>query len=224
MPERVDFILGFDPGGKNRFGWSLCQTDGNELWRSKTGLADDAQDAIDRVKGAIKALADATPGNPRILAAGIDAPMFWSNRGNRAVDEIIRKALVASGFPSGKVGGTVQAVNALRGACSVQGVLLGKYLHETYNSKITEAHPTALLYLLQALGQAGTIKSLTGGLNDHKRDATIAAFAAWSMLKPPPGWRNLYQEEPSPVRPFDTPVGYWMPIPKLPSNIIGVAS
>ena len=70
MPERVDFILGFDPGGKNRFGWSLCQTAGNELWRSKTGWADAAQDAIDQVKGASKALADATPGKSESLGGG----------------------------------------------------------------------------------------------------------------------------------------------------------
>ena len=141
------------------------------------------------------------PGSPRILAAGIDAPMFWSSRGDRAVDEIIRKTLVANGFPSGKAGGAVQAVNALRGAYSAPGVLLGKYRHETGNSKITETHPTALLYLLQASGQAGTIKSRIGGLNDPEHDATIAGFAAWSMLKPPPGWRDLYQEE-NPAR-FD---------------------
>ena len=220
----MDFILRFDPGGRNRFGWSLDQTAGNELGRSKTGWADAAQDAIDQGKGAIKALADATSGNPRILATGIAAPMFWSSRGNRAVAAIIRKALVANGFASGKVGGAVQAVNALRGACSAPGVLWGKYRHETCNSKITEAHPTALLYLLQASGQVGTIISRIGGLNDPEQDAPIAGFAAWSMLKPPPGWRDLYQEEPSPVRPFDTPAGCWMPIPKAPSNVIGVAS
>ena len=62
LPERVDFILRFDPGGRNRFGWSLDQTAGNELGRSKTGWADAAQDAIDQGKGASKALADATPG------------------------------------------------------------------------------------------------------------------------------------------------------------------
>ena len=132
-----------------------------------------------QVKEAIKALADATPGNPSILAAGIAAPMFWSNRGNRAVAAIIRKTLVANGLASGKVGGAVQAVNALRGACSAPGVLWGKYCHETGNSKITETHPTALLYLLQASGQAGTIKSRIGGQNDPEHDAPIAAFAAW---------------------------------------------
>ena len=79
---------------------------------------------------------------------GLLAPMFWSSRGNRAVAAIIRKALVVNGFASGKAGGVVQPVNALRGACSAPGVLWGKYRHETGNSKITEAHPTALLYLL----------------------------------------------------------------------------
>ena len=197
--------MGSDPGGRNRFGWSLGQTAGNEPWRAKTGWADAAQAAIDQGKEASRGLADATPGNPSTLAAGISAPKHWSSRGNRAVAAIIRKALVLDGFPSGKVGGAVQAVNALRGACSAPGVLWGKYRHETGNSKITEVHPTALLYLLQASGQAGTIKSRIGALNDREHDAPIAAFAAWSMLKPPPGWRDLYQRKPARFGPLTHP-------------------
>ena len=211
MPEQIDFVLGFAPGGKDRFGWSVCKTDGDRLWRFETGLTNDAQETIDRVKRTTDY--HQQEGNPRVLAAGIDAPMFWSNRGNRAVDEMVRKALKNSGFPSWKVGGTVQAVNGLRGACSVQGVLLGKYLHQTYNVQITEAHPTALLHLLAALGQAGEIEPLIAGLEAHQRDATLAAFTAWSMHKQSAGWRDLYPEESYPVQPFNTPVTYWMPIP-----------
>ena len=219
----MDFILRFDPGGRNRFGWSLCQTAGNELWRSKTGWADAAQDAIDQGKGAIKALADATSGNPRILAAGIAAPMFWSNPGNRVVDEIIRKTLVANGFPSGKQVapfsplmpyGALARRRAFCGQVSPRNLQLEDYRDVSYS----------IALLATGFRQVGTIISLIGGLNDHEHDATIAGFAAWSMLKPPPGWRDLYQEEPSPVRPFDTPAGYRMPIPKAPSDVIGVAS
>ena len=213
MAESVDFILGFDPGGRSRFGWSVCKADGDKLHPpSKAGLANDAQDAIDRIKEAIKELSDDLPSIPRVLAAGIDAPMFWSTTGNRIVDDILRTALKLTGIPRGKISGTVQQVNSLQGACLVQGVLLGKYLHETWNLKITEAHPTALRFLLEGSGWLEKVEPLIANLNDHKRDATIAAFAAWSMHKELPGWRDLYQDEPSPVRPFDTPVSYWMPI------------
>lgn len=213
MPERMDFILGFDPGGKDNFGWSVCGIDGDKLRRpAKTGLANDAQDAIDQVERSIKEPSDGLPEEPKVLAAGIDAPMFWSiTGGNRRVDEIVRKALKDKGFP-GSIGGTVQDVNSLRGACLVQGVLLGKYLHETYTLKITEAHPKALRHLLKESGQSGKINPLIKGLGDHERDATLAAFAAWSMHEQSPGWRDLRSSEEDSVQPFDTPVSYWMPI------------
>ena len=57
---------------------------------------------------------------------------------------------------------------------------------------------------------------LTEGLEDreHERDATLSAIGAWAMYKKLPGWQNLYDQEHCPVQPFDTPVAYWMPIPK----------
>ena len=138
--------------------------------------------------------------------------MFWSiTGGNRRVDEIVRKALKDKGFP-GSIGGTVQDVNSLRGACLVQGILLGKYLHETYTLKITEAHPKALRHLLKESGQSGKINPLIKGLGDHERDATLAAFAAWSMHEQSPGWRDIRSSEEDSVQPFDTPVRYLMPI------------
>ena len=219
MPERMDFILGFDPGGKGtggkgEFGWSVCRIDGDKLRRpAKTGLATDARNAIDQVERSIKELSDGLPEEPRVLAAGIDAPMFWSiTGGNRKVDEIVRKALKDKGYPGKKIGGTVQDVNSLQGACLVQGILLGKYLHETYTLKITEAHPKALEHLLKESGQSGRINPLIEGLDDHERDATLAAFAAWSMHERSPGWRDLRSSEEDSVQPFDTPVSYWMPI------------
>ena len=101
MPERMDFILGFDPGGQGNFGWSVCRIDGDKLRRpAKTGLANNAQDAIDQVERSIEKLSDGFPEEPRVLAAGIDAPMFWSiTGGNRRVDEIVRTVLKDKGFP-----------------------------------------------------------------------------------------------------------------------------
>ena len=51
MPEAIGFILGFDPGGADRFGWSVCSAGADRLQRPlKTGLADDAWDALNQVK------------------------------------------------------------------------------------------------------------------------------------------------------------------------------
>ena len=157
MPKSTGFILGFDPGGKHRFGWSVCSTiDGNLLPSAKTGLACDAWDALNKVKKAVGS--SGFPGNPKVLAAGIDAPMFWSRRGNRTVDDCLRQTLRDNQFPTSKLGGTVQEVNSLRGACLVQGMLLGRYLRETWDLQITEAHPKALKHLLWHSGPPEMVK------------------------------------------------------------------
>ena len=64
MPVSKEFILGFDPGGIGRFGWSVCREAGGLLQPlPTTGLAKDALDAITQVKAAM-------PYNPTVLAAG----------------------------------------------------------------------------------------------------------------------------------------------------------
>ena len=215
MPEAIGLILGFDPGGANRFGWSVCSAGADHLQQPlKTGLADDAWDALIRVKKAFRDFD--LPENPQVLAAGIDAPLFWGRRRNRRVDDVLRQALKKNKFPT--PGGTVQQVNSLRGACLVQGVLLAKYLRETWNAPITEAHPKALQHLLRHSGQPEMteLARLTEGLEDreHERDATLSAIGAWAMYKKLPGWRDIYDQECRPVQPFDTPVAYWMPLPQ----------
>ena len=220
MFDFTGFILGFDPGGQGRpgskgnFGWSICKEVGGCLSPpepGKTGLARDAGDALDQVRNNL-------PANPPVLAAGIDAPLFWSKRGNRRVDCVLREALKEAGFPPGKVGGVVQAVNSLQGACLVQGILLASYLHETWpRLPITEAHPKALQYLLCHIGKSEMVQRLlTAGLvhHSHEWDATLAAVAAWAMRHRcnSPDWQDLYPQEHCPVRPFNTPVSYWMPV------------
>ena len=147
MTERPGLILGFDPGGKDNFGWCVCQADNNQLRVKRIGVVDNAEAVIDQVKMAVRSL-DCS-GDPKVLAAGIDAPMRWSPKGNRNIDNTIRDALKSNGFPPKKVAGTVQHVNSLRGGCSVQGLLLGKYLLEAYPGlEITETHPKALFHLI----------------------------------------------------------------------------
>ena len=205
MSELEGIVLGFDPGGAGRFGWSLCQTAGGKLLSPlKTGLASHAEDAFRQAQSAMESL----PGL-KVLAAGIDAPLFWSRVGARKIDGVIREELKKNGYSTG----TVIPVNSLVGACLAQGLLLAIRLNEIYKPLITEAHPTALRRLLKNLGQDEEIKELTKGLIDHEFDATISAYAAWAMLNEFRGWRDLYLAEPDPVQPFGTPVSYWLPIP-----------
>ena len=201
MSERVDVVLGFDPGGTNKFGWSICEIAGGQLGIIETGVASDALEVIRKVSAAL-------PSNVRVLAAGIDAPMFWSRTGNRTVDGIIREELSGRGYPTR----SVLEVNQLWGVVLVQGVLLGSYIHQEFNAvPITEAHPKVLLRLLND-SESARLTQLTDGRSEHERDAVVAAFAAWSMHRRAPGWRNLYWDEPNPILPLGTPVSYWMPI------------
>ena len=79
--------------------------------------------------------------------------------------------------------------------------------------RITEAHPKALMTILRAQGREIELDWIPRELDEHQRDACIAAFAAWSMWSGAHGWVDLYQREPESVQPFGIPVSYWMPIP-----------
>ena len=195
----MDIVLGFDPGGKGNFGWGICTIDGGQMGCLKTGLASDAQETIEQVLSSL-------PPDARVLAAGIDAPLFWNLSGARVVDGIVREALRKSRHPHPS--GTVQQINSLRGACLVQGVLLSAGLHREFpKAGITEAHPGALRWL-----QGNSLPPEPRGVSDHERDAWLAAFTAWSMLRQTLGWRDLYAMESNPVLPLGTPVSYWMPL------------
>ena len=210
MVADASIVLGFDPGGRGNFGWSVCLTDGgNLLTRSKTGLGGDAEDVIGNVRMAMESL---ELSGVKVLAAGIDAPMFWGGKGNREIDALIGKE-INKGGSAGKGKPRVLAVNSLWGSVVVQGLLLANRLYQMYEPKITETHPKALLYLLGELKQDGEMNQLIAGLgSEHERDAVVSAYAAWAMLDGFGGWRDIYLDEPDPVLPFDIPVSYWMPI------------
>ena len=217
MVATRDVVLGFDPGGKDSFGWSVCRIESGRLSiPTDKGVESDAQGAISQAIVVVNNLSLKLPGHGRVVAAGVDAPMCWSRHGDRQVDKMIRKALPP------KKKSTVIPVNSLVGSCLVQGVLLGKYLHEKYGKggiRITETHPTALRYLLEQSGESEDLELLIDGIeNNHERDATISAFAAWKMGAGSTNWRNLYLDEPCKVWPADIPVEYWMPIESVVSN------
>lgn len=214
MPEFTDLVLGFDPGGKGAFGWSVCRVvDGSLQPPAKTGLADRAWEALAQTKQATETGFGTR--DARVVAAGIDAPLIWTMQEGRMADVAVRQALKETGVPSRELGGRVQHFNSLRGSCVVQGVLLAKLLHDMWTLEITEAHPKALRRLLEHSESEVTVmvEGLTADLKEHRLDATLAAVAAWAMHTGQPGWRDLYSQEHSSVQPFDSPVSYWMPIP-----------
>jgi len=208
-------ILGFDPGGAEGFGWSIAEaTPSLPLQIRATGVADSSQNAYRDVVSRLNE-------GEAVLAAGIDAPLFWASGGDRNVDRIIRNELRVLGARS--PGGTVQSVNSLRGACLVQGIMIGVQLRAKYHAlPITESHPKALLWLLRLASRqhhpAGIslysipqlkASNLIGG-TDHERDAAIATLSAWAMINKPKGWRNLFAAEQQPFSPIEAPLAYWM--------------
>ena len=219
MSAQLRFVLGFDPGGNKKFGWSLCEAKPHGMERLRTGTLNDADEALQAAKIAVRDVSVSEGIDATVVAAGIDAPMYWSSKGGRTADAAVRKALTGArdqlGMARNTAAGTVQNVNSLRGACLVQGLLLGNYLDEEYGRdhfSIVEAHPKALLDILAMNSDVGQLEAAIDGLDEHERDATVAAFAAWSMWARAEGWRDLHLDEPVPVQPFGIPVSYWMPI------------
>ncbi len=213
MTEPHGLILGFDPGGEGKsqgeFGWSICSTSNGTLQPPlKTGSAKNAWDALLQIKDALRRHYPTR--HPPVLAAGIDAPLFWNPQGKRTVDCYLKQVLKPSGMDK-----SVMHINSLRGACLAQGLLLGRHLRETWDFPMTEAHPTVLRHLLHRSGQSETtqmVEHVIVGLAGHQRDATLSAVAAWAMLHEPPRWHNLYPKEHCPVQLIDPPISYWMPL------------
>lgn len=212
----MDVVLGFDPGGKDGFGWCILEdADKPPLRVIATGVADNAATSL-------AAVLEHIPRDVSVLAAGIDAPMFWGTEGDRAVDQIVRADIRARGART--PGGTVQAVNSLRGACLSQGVMIAALLRRCWpDLPVTEAHPKAYLWtigaatpdtypqsiLLHALREFSCPNTET---IEHERDAAITAYCAWAMVHRAVGWRDLLREEPDPYLPVAHPVSYWYPL------------
>jgi hypothetical protein len=51
----------------------------------------------------------------------------------------------------------------------------------------------------------------TGHVSQHMRDAVLGAVTALAQREKRQGWKNLFEEEIKPIRPFGYPVEYWMP-------------
>lgn len=204
-------LLGFDPGGSGAFGW--CVTENLPrcpLPVRATGVANVAVDAVRDALFHVRKGED-------VDAAGIDAPLFWTAGGDRRVDQLGRAAVRHEGGPSS----TVIHVNALRGACLIQGVLAGMLLRKRFaNIRLTEAHPKAYLWMSGAATPERPPQNIdlvdppqfqVGGFGhtDHERDA--ATLSAWAMIHHPPEWSDLFPREATPLSPLAASLAYQMP-------------
>ena len=191
--------------GKRRFGWCVVELDTEPL-QIKGGVSDHAE-------AALTAAQRERSGPP--AAVGIDAPLFWTIAEDRAADRKVRKLVRAAGGHNG----TVAHVNALRGACLVQGIWIARMAAETWpNAAITEAHPKALLWASAAARTFNT--NQLSGVNEHLRDAALGALAARARVTGVPGWRDLTALERSPFFPGGQPVSYWFPMSQEPAPVI----
>jgi predicted nuclease with RNAse H fold len=215
------WIAGFDPGGKNKFGWCVARTiENSKLEITACGVSSNARESFENVIMELK--------GETLFAAGIDSPLFWSADGMpREVDVYARKVIDFLGAPA--VGGTVQNVNSLRGACLVQGLTICKLLVEKYsNIKITEAHPKALLWSLLIANKRNLVVDINvemlspeyinmNKLNnnllndkDDKRDAILATIAARAMAFENSDWEDISAIDKKPIF-LSNQVYYWMP-------------
>lgn len=201
----MDLLLGFDPGGQDRFGWAIAEFSPRlPLKILAVGLARHAQGAVEKCLKESQVFSSGF-----IRGIGIDSPIYWTPNCDRKADRIVRMAIDLAGAKSAS--GTVQHINSLRGACVVQGIVAGILLRSHLpNVPISESHPKALLHLLpQAIIDPDRF-------DDDKefdcRDAAISTVSAWAMVMEDAAWSNLLRIEESPILPIPEPLGYWMPI------------
>lgn len=212
----MDIVLGFDPGGAAQFGWSALECSPDLPLRVlAAGLANHAEQAVD------SALAVLSP-QDRVVAAGIDSPLYWTPSGVRESDRRVRDHVRRAGARS-SAGGTVQHPNCLQGACVVQGPTAALLLRRRVPGiPLTESHPKALLWALHIASEsrrpsAITLSDLshlaegsTGG-TEHERDAVLGGVAAWFMVTGAAGWGDLVLAEGEPLFFTSEPVCYLFP-------------
>ena len=225
----MGILLGFDPGGKEHFGWCVCN-DSNHLPLTirASGLGNHAQDAVSSAFTWIGQ-------HEHVLGAGIDAPMYWVADGDRVADLELREAIKCRGAQYS--GGTVQHVNSLRGACLVQGIITACLLRkQVAGIPISECHPKAALWLLGIAHVRKPPKNVTlvdlkeyilhdgSDISEHERDAMIGALSAWAMVHQTSAWKNLFlpEREHAAVLPVEQPISYWMPCSQPFNSSVGV--
>lgn len=195
-------FVGFDPGGKDKFGWAIVLAHDVELEMKDGGVCSNAEEAM---KAVLEWLNKQNASLP--LGVGIDAPLYWISKGDRSADQHVRKLVIEKRGTSSNV----NSVNSLRGACLVQGVFAARIAHKNWpRTQITEAHPKALLRVDTDASEWA--KGLSGIANvEHIRDAAIAAYAAHSLVIGRNGWIDLADGDLDPFFPGGNKVSYFFP-------------
>jgi hypothetical protein len=192
-------LIGFDPGGKGAFGWAvLAVDDGGQVLSLCSGVESTAPDALGRAEATLNAAPE---------GVGIDAPLFWVDKGDRAVDRHIRRRVLDAGGSSG----TVSAINSLQGACVAQGIICARLARARWpGALITEAHPKALLRVCPQASEF-VRQRVHSSIATHERDAALAAYAAWQAVRANPAWKDLMGMDQTPFFPAGGDVSYWFP-------------
>jgi hypothetical protein len=177
-------VAGFDPGGKNNFGWCVLRANPFDVALDRNDVAvGTAEHAI----AARDAVVAELGGKVVLEAAGIDAPLFWQPAG-REIDREVHAL----------------HLNSLRGGCLVQGLLVGRELKAMFpRIRLTEVYPKMLIDYLNNGQKVWN--------NEHERDAFLAAIAAWAMIEGRTGWRNRIPVDNNEVWMPIGEVEYWLP-------------
>lgn len=162
-------FLGFDPGGKGKFGVASANIDSDGgLTELETGCVRDAQEAIRWAR-------DKTP----FEGIGIDTLLIWSATGSRGCDRHLRERFRHHS-------GSVIEQNSLYSAMTVNGAILALSLSQ-FSKPLCEVHPKLLL---KAYGSRPDFQPLISAINeveavsrtakdaDDRKDALVSAWAA----------------------------------------------
>jgi hypothetical protein len=186
MGAEADIFLGFDPGGRRKFGVALLQGE-NASASTCSGVGEAVSWALNECR------------KTKPVAAGIDTLLHWStdNGGMRNADRWLRDT-----YP--KARSSVMCPNSLYGAMPVGGMGLALELRRHLpNIRLNETHPKLLFYAISGkryrpADLAGAVEwfanysSLTiiGDIsNDDQFDALLSAWATREGYAD--GWQDL---------------------------------
>ena len=195
MGKRREIVLGFDPGKPGKFGWCVAILKGGYPSKSSTRVCHPMRRMPLQTRST-RWTTTTSWSRPELTPRYIGGPI------GHAVDLLVREAIARRGAQNAH--GTVQQINSLRGACLIQGVMIGMLLQRRLpRIVITEAHPKALLWLHRIREPLGSHHSrwtcrihelekpkVTGDAADI-RDAALAALTAWAAVRRPPEWQDL---------------------------------
>lgn len=165
----MPLFLGYDPGGEGKNGVAVLRIadDGTTFERPpETRTLCDVEEVCRWLRAHDKA-----------EALGIDTPLAWSRKGDRACDDALRRK-----YPEQSE--SVIAQDRLRGAMTISGVIIARLGYHLGLPLLVESHPKLVLRAWLEDHMAGTefakwheplCRKKTG---DHEADALIAAWCA----------------------------------------------